>query len=231
MAAEDIPFFCQLAEEVRFSGNQGHQSVDNEGWNQALDAFDNAGEEQTLSRLDSRPEDKGRRIWKHSLNIQEANLLLATICLTYLSFDEFSQQPLKVTLYPKWPQVRPEDWPEVRNDVEGYTTKNGFLDYAAKFWTLHFQLADVTQADMTVMAANICNTHQQRDLALTWFRVYTSTQPWPYPPNPKTLLIAAFCGLHSLTEYILGLSFVDIEDTDDEGRTALYWAHIRGNSK
>jgi ankyrin repeat domain-containing protein 50 len=222
--------FKGLLQRVNSRGTKAIDLSTMKGWNRTLRAFNPSAAKNSAGSKDS--QQSCQWVWRQSFKRKEINETLAILCLTYLYFEEFTRWPLRLTQ--DWPGLgpedRPEDWPQVRCEQTRYLAKHPFLDYSAKFWTTHFgAAADILQADTVAMAVNICDTYQQRDLALTWFRIYTSAQAWPYPPNPSTLVIASFCGLETLIEPILGLRTVGIEDTDNEGRTALYWAFTRGH--
>jgi hypothetical protein len=62
--------------------------------------------------------------WKHCLDPEDSNSILAWICVAYLLFVDFERSPLV-----------PKD-----SKVHGYAAKYYFLDYAAKCWAGHFHV-------------------------------------------------------------------------------------------
>lgn len=69
-------------------------------------------------------------IWKHSLCSVESNLVLAEICVSYLHFDVFESHPLVEKHRSRYHDL---------DIIHPYTNRHDFLDYAAKYWAVHFR--------------------------------------------------------------------------------------------
>ena len=147
------------------------------------------------------------RIWKHSLEPRESNLVLAEICIWYLLFTVFESDPLVI------------------NGVlsHRYINEHDFLDYSAKYWTAHFRSADVMEGAIVALALKVCNSRSKR--FVTWFQAY-----WinvgsysQCPQNFTDLMIGSYFGLEVVVRLLLEKG-ADIEAKDRDGRTALDWA-------
>ncbi|KAK9439939.1 Ankyrin repeat-containing domain protein [Metarhizium brunneum] len=69
--------------------------------------------------------------WKHSLYLNESNLILTEACTWYLLFSHVQDHPLEINL--KSPSL------DIESQVDQYARRHKFLDYAAKNWATHFQ--------------------------------------------------------------------------------------------
>ncbi len=91
--------------------------------------------------------------WKHTMESSESNLILAKICITYLSFSIFESDPLRL--------------PDHAGHLYfSYMEKHYLLSYAAENWPTHFRLAKDTH-ELLQSWCNICNTESNR--FKTWF--------------------------------------------------------------
>jgi len=89
-------------------------------------------------------------IWKHSLEPGESNLV-AKICISYLLFTVLGGPPLVTNR-----EVG------LREIVEEYNRRHGFLGYAAKYWAGRFREAKIKETALLKSAPDICNTQSKR---------------------------------------------------------------------
>jgi ankyrin repeat domain-containing protein 50 len=164
--------------------------------------------------------DPSLRLWKHSLDPAESNLILAERCVWYLLFSVFENHPLVID---------PKRWKR-EELVNRYTRGHDFLDYAAKHWAAHFQNAKIgEEAALLKSTLEVCDTRSNR--FMTWFQVYwiTVNTYLPYPQNFTDLMVGSYFGHEAVVRLLLEKS-VDVHDKDSRsGRTPLSWAAGRGH--
>jgi hypothetical protein len=160
-------------------------------------------------------------IWKHSLEPVESNLVLTSICISYLLFTEFESDPLVI-------DDRAE-YGKVSKIVDRYTNKHGFLDYSATYWANHFREAKVKEMAILESALKVCNTRSKR--FLTWFQVYWITiEYYRCPQNFASLMVASYFGQEAVVQQLLEKwADLDVNCKDEDSRTALSWAARNGH--
>ena len=147
--------------------------------------------------------------WKHSLNPVESDLLLATICITYLNFIDFDEESSSQT-----------------------TEQYNFFNYAACFWATHSRQAQ-SRANMELLQSvlNICKTQTPR--FLIWFRTYRKywLAGYPEPSAPEfteILMVESYFGHETAVKLLLETSKAEVNLKDNCGRTSLWWAAENG---
>jgi hypothetical protein len=132
--------------------------------------------------------------------------VIATSCLTYLSYDVFADGWLI-------------EW-----DLESRLWQNAFFKYAAQNWGYHIQDAKQSAIDLAL------------EFLMDDRKVSTSSQAlfaylWVFPPRPQQ-----FCGMHLVAYFGLNnimmrlLEKKDPDTRDTNGRTPLSYAAERGNA-
>ncbi|KAH0536220.1 hypothetical protein FGG08_006887 [Glutinoglossum americanum] len=157
--------------------------------------------------------------WEHSLEPGESNFILAKICISYLLFDVFESQPLDIDVNSV-----------ISAEVNRYTEKHHFLDYAAKHWAFHFKGAGIsTDTALLKSVLDICYTQSKR--FLTWFQVYwiTIDRYNRYSKGFSDLTVGSYFGHDVVVKYLLEREGVDVNRKDGDGRTPLSWAAERGH--
>ena len=160
-------------------------------------------------------------IWKHSLNLRESHLILAKSCIWYLLFTVFESHPLIIDGVHK---------SRIKDEVNRYTKKHDFLDYAAKNWADHFRSAKISKNTILLkLTLKICDTQSKR--FLTWLQVFWITVN-PYsrcPQNFTELIVGSYFG-HDAVVRLLVEKGADIDSKDSRfGRTPLSWAAGNGH--
>ncbi|KAH0594647.1 hypothetical protein MHUMG1_07481 [Metarhizium humberi] len=111
--------------------------------------------------------------WKHSLYLNESNLILTEACTWYLLFSHFQDHPLEINL--RLPSL------DIESQVDQYARRHNFLDYAAKNWATHFQQTGIQgNALLKKTILDVCDSQSQR--FRTWFWVYQSNTDVYFPP-------------------------------------------------
>ncbi|PWW73229.1 hypothetical protein C7212DRAFT_332823, partial [Tuber magnatum] len=116
----------------------------------------------------------GKGNWQYTLCPVDSSFLLANICITYLSLEDFENDPLGFV-------TRGSDGAQVIGD---YVQKYPLLDYAASHWAGHFQ--DLGKRQMEVYWGN----SGQPDYL-------------PFPYDFTHLMIASWFGQRSLVKRLL----------------------------
>jgi ankyrin repeat domain-containing protein 50 len=111
-------------------------------------------EEFLVSNGDIWPSSPG--IWKHLLEPNESNLVIAKVCITYLLFTVFKRHPLAIA-----------SW-KINQSVDRYINSHDFLNYSTKHWATHCREAKTKQTAILPLTLELCNT-QSKEIFLTWF--------------------------------------------------------------
>jgi hypothetical protein len=163
--------------------------------------------------------------WKNSFDLATANLTLASSCIWYLRLPKFEEPWLVLNSKGRW---KPRG-----ASLAMYLEKHSFLEYAASYWTRHFNLSsnEDPSGTLTVEAASICvyNSHQYR----TWSKVYFNQRDKAQynqrdrdmPPTSTDLGVAAGYGLVHVIHYRLN-NDAKITDVDNDGDSALHSAAL-----
>lgn len=167
--------------------------------------------------------------WKHSFQLETCHYVMAKVCLTYLLFDVFQDEPLlwedrvideKGTRY-----LTTEAYHQSR--IVKYNGQHALFMYTSSFWALHFEKCK-TKDGLSEMWLGICDPKSQR--FHTWFQSYWQFLPLTRrgvsesrePAQLNGLMIASFFGHDTMIEQVFEKEIIN--ERDDESRTALWWA-------
>lgn len=155
-----------------------------------------------------------KEIWEHSLKPEESNSVLASICVSFLMFNEVQQHSLTLNDFA-------ESESKVAGIIDRCTHDFEFLTYAAEYWTTHLRhTSQYQQHVMLNKTTKLCDTRSPR--VMTWYYTYQVAQdhvdmsPW----RLTDLLLATTIGSKHLVEHLVSQG-ADIDVKDDEGATAL----------
>ena len=142
----------------------------------------------------------------------DAQMEIATTCLTYLSFDEFGQGP------------SPDD-----KAFEDRMELRPLLRYASRYWVHHAR--DNTEAEIKALAlaflkqdSKVASSVQASEVLEPLFPTYSQR----FTHNVCGLWVAASSGLYDLTTALLD-DATSIEAEDSEGERPLHWAATNGH--
>src|SRR5436190_18471487 len=128
------------------------------------------------------------RIWKGSLESVKSNLILAQICVLYLSFTDWEENNIS---------DRNSKW---RNQkiLGQYMEKYDFLEYAAKNWPTHVKHSGI-DGDVETMKQilKICDPGSGR--FRLWFPVFDVSLS---PPHDSQILLLSYLGLDAVMQLL-----------------------------
>ena len=138
-------------------------------------------------------------VWKHSMEPDESNFILASGCLNYLSFTVFDERP-NIFCCGQTPHHHSCTKIKRLSKLHDAVGRHDFFNYAAYNWIDHFRLAR-TEREMTEMWSYICDAKTSRfinwfnrrlDRALQYYK-YDSRLLAPHHPlefSPLNLAVA-----------------------------------------
>ena len=124
--------------------------------------------------------------WKHSMELDISNFMLAKICLTYLSFVVFEDDPFVF-----------RNMDLKRHEIRDYCLKHDFLDYASKYWASHFRQAKENSV-MLEMWHHVCDVSSKR--FSTWVDCWIDHDIY-WGMNP--LCLASYLGHEAIVEQLI----------------------------
>ncbi|KAK0761671.1 hypothetical protein N5P37_005653 [Trichoderma harzianum] len=149
--------------------------------------------------------------WHHSITTQEANNVLAELCVLYL--DLFNSS-VSLTI-------------EADGKASHSTDSNAFLNYSAENWGAHFREAHIIDSAAIIpVTLRICDPGSKRFSA--WFAIYQRSTYESPTRNLTDLIIASHYG-HRAVVKLLVEKGADIDAKDGGGRTPLLWATYNGH--
>lgn len=145
--------------------------------------------------------------WKHSFSPLDSEILLAKICITLLSFTDFSDTPLTM-----------ED-DEPHKGVTEYAGNNAFLRYAAIYWIGHSNKAELDNNPKWMpLMLSLCSVDKQA--FRTWYTIHQQFRENRAPCKMTSLNIAAQFKFSNVLASLLE-SGEDPNEPDGNGATPL----------
>lgn len=153
-----------------------------------------------------------RLSWKYSISEQDPNLTLTYVCVWCLQLDHWTKGRHSANSRPS-----------------KHTSRNLFVNYAAKHWTNHFNRLSVhDQKKMTSLALEVCDARGSCFLA--WFPVYWRSRHARSVSGFTTLMAASYFGLEAVVRRILKTQYSQLNRKDKTyQRSALSWAAGNGH--
>jgi hypothetical protein len=144
--------------------------------------------------------------WKGHFNMRQSHSTMSRSCLLYLLLPDISR-PIEAD--------NPTQYP--------------YLDYAANYWPLHFVSQEATGANaFRKHARMLCNTTSHH--ASLWAPSYLEQRYLPWK-GWSDLALASYLGFSEVVEDILFKEKpdIDLETSNENGRTPLSWAAQQGH--
>ncbi|PWW74073.1 hypothetical protein C7212DRAFT_359329 [Tuber magnatum] len=135
----------------------------------------------------------GEGNWQYTLGPNDSNFILADICITYLSREDFENVSFVISTSGDIEQ----------GTVDHHIQKYSLLDYASRYWADHFRDSGDRQMEFFEFTRLICEAGSKR--LLTWFQVYWFNSQGPYkcPYDLTHLMIASWFGQGAVVERLL----------------------------
>ena len=161
-------------------------------------------------------------IWKHSLKPPESHLVLASICITYLSFAFLENDPLTAEFVDSVYHKRNPG--TTTATILQYTYQHEFLGYAARHMDTHCREAPI-QDSALLRLIHICEPQSMP--FRTWFGICWAENKLfrvhQVCPSFSLLHAACYLGFEPIVRLLLQ-DPVNINVEDGSGQTALHWA-------
>jgi len=178
--------------------------------------------------------------WKHSLEPEKSDSILAEACISYLLFLVFEEAPLIVYKENEEDENEEDENEEDENEedeneedeneenerVMRYCEEHKFLHYSSLYWVTHFREAVCIDEALPNMALDICGTGTKR--LQTWFTVFRASQYRSSYFGMTDLMVTSHFGLVLLVQLLLDKG-ADQSNTAEQGWTALHWAAQEGH--
>jgi len=151
--------------------------------------------------------------WKHSLFIQDSNLLLTSICIWFLRLEEFSKKSLFLK----------------QKEIDQLISRYEFLEYSAVKWAVHFRATTIPENSSCVtLGLELCDV--EADRYMSWELVYWQKAKYRSPPTGRNnLQLASLLGLKEVVGQLLTTSDIDVNAANKDGETPLLWAVYEGH--
>ena len=163
--------------------------------------------------------------WKYCLDPGEMQREMTRICVELLCSEDV--WPTARSLVKQFnPFRRLNDFLEKDNHVQS------LIAYAAEHWPSHFREACLPQDDSLV--SRILPFYQvDSKLYDLWFPIFwRATRHYATLPKLSQIRLSGLLGQEHILELTLqGKEYVDIDESDENGRTALIWASEYGHEK
>lgn len=195
-----------------------------------------------------------RGIWKHSFQLETCHYVMARVCMTYLLFNVFEDEP--PLLFEDWVAEEADEEEEDEGTEEGksnrgnddderdeydrkpisetrkgvmatYKERNVLFWYASSFWALHFEKCRAHEG-LSEKWLGICDTGSRR--FRTWFESYWKVQESEVVSFGYSKVPLQLNGLMVASAFghdaMVEQSFEEkiLENGDNWSRTALWWA-------
>ena len=161
--------------------------------------------------------------WYGLISREQAQLVLAKICIMYLDFHEFENKVQVLSYHTGVDYYERRSSPYVLTQIDRYA----LLEYSAKNWHSHYRRAHIIledDADLMSTVLRICDTDTDKFKNWFWFEPYGSPVLDAQFDFPR-LTVASYLGLAGVVELLLeGTSQSEIDSVHGSLELALYYA-------
>jgi ankyrin repeat protein len=169
----------------------------------------------------------GSQTWSSSIQEENAEKMMASICMQYLLFIDFGG-PVEDK------EIGDEETEDPVGDEETESVESPefeFMDYAAVNWTVHFRNAQISEGNLLLLSASALYETSSCRLRI-WFSRYWE-KLHPYRPQPQVLINLHFAAITGSTAIVQKLLMarhaVNVDTKDGTNQTALHWAVRNGH--
>ena len=163
--------------------------------------------------------------WKNAYCPQQSNMTLAQICIDYLGLKDF-QNGLQ-SLEDQSRLTNPKNESAV---LSQYEHKFVFLTYSAEYWGHHFRHAGhVSDSALIKKVALVCSNPMRPSFDI-WIKIFVNAsglRDWYY--GVPGLVLESYFGHDRVVESLLALPNVQVNESDENGETALIIATREGH--
>ncbi len=156
--------------------------------------------------------------WKQSIASEETESIMARICVSYLHFEDFENQPLVDYSNPKSPYAS-------IMHISKYVEQHAFLEYSAMNFAYHFKRSEAKH-DIVLFHSTLSIFNTEYRAFWTWFPVYfcQTHHYYGHMYSPVTgLVVASHFGLGTVVQVMLKET-TDVNILTEQYGTALYTA-------
>ncbi|KAG9645619.1 purine and uridine phosphorylase, partial [Aureobasidium melanogenum] len=154
--------------------------------------------------------------WKHCVQQAEMEQTMTTICIRCLNLEDRG--------------VSPSD--ELSTDVlEAGQSRKEFVEYCCEWWTTHYRLSQDTSGEDTFQdVLALYNT--EGEMFKFWFDQFWN-RTWQHDRGTSMtpIRLAALSNHNRVLKHYLDTVGVHVDQSDEDGRTALYWASELSHDK
>lgn len=164
--------------------------------------------------------------WRHNLDLLQSNCILAKICLTYLCFKIFEDEPFSI-----WDKLY---YVSEQDAVEGKQcfAKHDLLDYAVRYWNVNFRMA-IQGDEVSGLWRRVCtqeaNTQEAKRFR-SWSDLYWTLGNTAIPIG-SCLALGCYFGHNAMVERLINDVGCNVDSEDKHRQTPLMWAAKLGHGK
>ncbi|KAH0209493.1 purine and uridine phosphorylase, partial [Aureobasidium melanogenum] len=155
-------------------------------------------------------------IWRHCVQQMEMEQTMTSICIRCLNLED-CEVPLSDDI--------PTDL------LKAEESRKEFIEYCCEWWTAHYSLSqDASEEDTFQGALALYNT--EGEAFKFWFdRFWTRTRQYDRVKSMTPIRLAALSNHSRVLEHYLDTVGVHVDASDEDRRTALYWASKLNHDK
>lgn len=159
--------------------------------------------------------------WKYSLDFLGVEMNMTEICVKFLLLDDVAVPADSLLI--KLTDSSGREHFQPTGDV------GSFVDYSAEYWTSHLGEARLP-GNNTLMEDVLRLYETESDAFRLWFQSFWRLKSMQEDtPSMNSIRLAAFTGHEQVMSLVLSKAHNNIDEEDESGRSALYWACKFGN--
>jgi ankyrin repeat protein len=163
--------------------------------------------------------------WKHCLKFNDSQTIMAKVCIDYLSLYELDSDELR-----KAQRMNKIRGLEGETDIPKLEVL-ALLKYSSEHWPSHFRDSCIGIGSSAL--TKVYDLYQSKNNCFQWWfpLLWRAQYSYEDPPHMSDIRLAAFNNHDVVLLHLLSKEGADLEDRDNEGRTALIWGAELGHEK